>query len=167
MSSHRLIGRPVCLRLSAELRTDRRGAHTAPDVPVRRGPWPATHATSSPTTPALGPLTGLPQRRTAPPVRHRVRPRTPDWTSHWQQRLVRPASPPRRGSQARAPVLRGPPGEVRLQPLDWEAPARAQRAVVAGYGRDLPLDLASLPVVLPMRGEAAGLFRAHCAGVAA
>lgn len=49
------------------------------------------------------------------------------------------APPPRRGSrsQARAPVLRVLSGDTHLQPLDCEA--RAQRAVVAGYDRNLPL----------------------------
>jgi hypothetical protein len=49
------------------------------------------------------------------------------------------APPPRRGSrsQARAPVLRVLSGDTHLQPLDCEA--RAQRAAVAGYDRNLPL----------------------------
>ena len=80
--------------------------------------------------------------RLHPPAR-RGRPRsTPDWTSRRAGSVWCAPAARRRGSQARAPVLRGPPGATRPQPLDWirkRTPVAAERcaaaALVAGICR--------------------------------
>ena len=164
MSSRRLIGRPVCLRLSQ----DRRGAHAAVcggrpgvHVPVRRGPWLWLPPPSSP-APALGPSS---DRLTPAVVRLH-----PSATACARVHLIGQVAPPAptpwlvAGSQARAPVLRGPPREGRLQPLDLGGAGGGPRGLSSpGYGRNLPLDLASCrsgKTCLRCAGEA-GLFRAQ------
>lgn len=123
-----------------------------PDVPVRRAARPASQRHVLPNG-ISGSLTAVPQRRAYGSTRQARerdagrRRRTPDWTSH-RAASVRCASPPqgpaaRRGSQARAPVLRGPRRGLAEEAFPavgsgCPGPHVSGRALPPGGARDLP-----------------------------